>query len=378
MKQKLSVLFICGWYPSRIYPTNGDFIERHAKAVSLKHNVSVIHIVTDTFLQTDFDYIFKELDNIKTHIVYTRSARNSIEKFILFFKAFKFLIKKVDQFDIVHLNEIFPFGIFPLYLKYLKKIPYIITEHWTGYHTPYFKDISFYQKLISKVIVNQASFICPVTNDLKKSLVNFGLKGNYNVVENVVDTQKFKPAFIENKLFSIVHISNMLDEHKNISGILNVVKKLQTSIPDFKLKLIGSNSSQYKQYAIKQNINLNHIDFINHIPHKEVIKHLQTANLFLLFSNFENLPCVILESFSCGTPVISSNVGGISEFFPENFGKLINPGNEDELESEIVNFYNRKYSLASKQEMYNYAEKHFSYNTICEKFSSLYYKSLDI
>ena len=134
----------------------------------------------------------------------------------------------------------------------------------------------------------------------------------------------------------------MLDEHKNISGILNVVKKLQTSIPDFKLKLIGSNSSQYKQYAIKQNINLNHIDFINHIPHKEIIKHLQTANLFLLFSNFENLPCVILESFSCGTPVISSNVGGISDFFPDNFGKLINAGNEDELESEIINFYNYK------------------------------------
>ena len=47
MRNKLNVLFICGWYPSRVLTNNGDFIQRHAEAVSLKQNVSVLHIITD-------------------------------------------------------------------------------------------------------------------------------------------------------------------------------------------------------------------------------------------------------------------------------------------------------------------------------------------
>ena len=46
LKKKLHILFLCGWYPSSILPQNGDFIMRHAKAVSNKHKVSVLHIIS--------------------------------------------------------------------------------------------------------------------------------------------------------------------------------------------------------------------------------------------------------------------------------------------------------------------------------------------
>ena len=58
------------------------------------------------------------------------------------------------------------------------------------------------------------------------------------------------------------------------------------------------------------------IEFINHIPQQELVSHLQSASIFVLFSNYENLPCVILEAFSCGVSVIATKVGGIQEFFP--------------------------------------------------------------
>ena len=59
--KKLSVLFICGWYPSRVSPYNGDFIERHAKAVSKKHFVNIIHIISDKNQKT--------YQNIKNNII---------------------------------------------------------------------------------------------------------------------------------------------------------------------------------------------------------------------------------------------------------------------------------------------------------------------
>ena len=55
MNSELHVLFLCGWYPSRVSPTNGDFIERHAEAVSQKHKVSILHIITDINLAQDIE-----------------------------------------------------------------------------------------------------------------------------------------------------------------------------------------------------------------------------------------------------------------------------------------------------------------------------------
>ena len=140
----------------------------------------------------------------------------------------------------------------------------------------------------------------------------------------------------------------MNNYHKNIEGILRVIKKLENEIDDFRFKIIGENSEMYISFAKKIGLNLKKTIFIDQIPHEEIAENLKESNLFILFSNYENLPCVILEAFSCGIPVISTNVGGIEEYFPDNFGKLIDIKDEEKLKEEILNFYNKKYNIATK------------------------------
>lgn len=376
MNQKISVLFLCGWFPSKVSPYNGDFIQRHAEAVALMHDVSVIHIITDSSQKEQITYTFNSINNVNTHIAFIKPTQNPILKLLLFLKAFRVLIKKVSNFQIVHLNEVFPLGVFSLYLKWLKKTPYIISEHWTGYHYPNSKSISIYQKIISKIITKKASYICPVSNDLANSMRNLGLKGNYKNVPNVVDTNLFIPQKNLDDIFTITHISNMNNDHKNIKGLLKVIAKVQEKIEKFRVQIIGENSYQYKDYASKLGINNNTIAFYDQITHKEVSEKLKNSNLFILFSNYENLPCVILEAFSCGIPVISTNVGGISEYFPNDFGKLITVNNQEKLTTHIINCYQNKYTFASKEQMHNYAKSLFSKETIASNFSELYTKSL--
>ena len=116
------------------------------------------------------------------------------------------------------------------------------------------------------------------------------------------------------------------------------------------------------------------INFINHVPHNLVPKHLLNSDVFVLFSNYENLPCVILESFSCGVPVISTKVGGIHEFFPSNFGFLIEKGDEKALENKIVEIYNNP--INKEEEMHEYAIQNFGIDKICDSFTELYKKAL--
>ena len=63
----------------------------------------------------------------------------------------------------------------------------------------------------------------------------------------------------------------------------------------------------------------------------EVAEAYQKADFFVLFSNFENLPCVIVEAFASGVPVLSTAVGGIAEILSPERGILIPQGDEEAL-----------------------------------------------
>lgn len=367
MTKKLHILFLCGWYPSGVLPTNGDFIQRHAEAVSSLHQVSVLHLISDENATQNIEITSERINGVHTFIGYIKKSSNPIIKGIRFYKAYKKIIQEISDFDVIHLNELFPFGMF----TFLQKKPFIVTEHWTGYHQPQSQNLGFWQRYFSKKIAKKAHFLCPVSNDLKNSMQQVGLNGNYKIIPNVVDTDIFFP--IEKKAnpkFTILHISNMVDNHKNVSGLLKSVAKLTF---DFRLILIGENSSGYKNLAYTLGI-LKKTDFIEQIPHNQIPKFMQEADVFVLFSNYENLPCVILESFASGTPVISTNVGGISEFFPKDFGYLITKNDGDELIEKLTEIRQNPIQLSKK--MHDYSVINFSKKSIAQQFSQLYTKAL--
>jgi len=44
----MKVLWLTSWYPNKVSPTNGDFVQRHAQATSLFCKVDIIHVEKDT------------------------------------------------------------------------------------------------------------------------------------------------------------------------------------------------------------------------------------------------------------------------------------------------------------------------------------------
>jgi len=375
LNKKLHILFLCGWYPSKEFPTNGDFIQRHAEAVSLKHKVSVLHIVSSNSINNS-KIEKNSITNVDTYIGYVTKTTNPVLKLVRFYKMYITILKEIGCFDVVHLNSLFPFGIFALHLKAFKKKPYIISEHWTGYHFPLSKKISFIEKLVSKSIAKKASFISPVSTHLQISMQKFGLKGNYCPIPNVVDIDLFKPQTKKEKQFSILHISSLKNEHKNISGMLKAAKILEAEIPSFTWDFIGGNGNQYKDEIKNLGFTSANINFIDHLPQEKLVSYLQKAHVFILFSNYENLPCVILESFSCGTPVISTNVGGIAEYFPEGFGTFTSVNNPSELAQKIKKINDNP--INKPEDMYKYAKENFSKEIIAKQFSEVYFKTLNI
>jgi len=374
--KQLHVIFLASWYPSRILKTNGDFIQRHAEAVSLVHKVSVIHVIADKNLAKHIEISDKTINGIRTLIAYIRPSTNSFIKWFRFYKAYKLVLKKVANFDIIHVNKFYPAGIFAYLYKKKYQIPYIITEHHSRYQQAYSNKIGFLELYLSKKIVKKASFVCPVSDDLGKSMQKLGLKGNYKKVPNVVDTNRFIVAKTDKKaVFTLLHVSSMV-ALKNVEGILRVIKKLEQKVAKFEFNIIGGNAEDFIEKAKELHINLDNLVFKNQVSHSQITSYFQKADVFILFSDTENLPCVILESFSCGTPVISTNVGGVSEYFPENYGLLIEVKNEDKLLDAILKVKNN-YAVEKPEKMHQYVVENFSKQKIAEEFSKYYFMALD-
>ena len=119
----------------------------------------------------------------------------------------------------------------------------------------------------------------------------------------------------------------------------------------------------------------NYIFPFGRIPHENVNQLMQNFDCFVLFSRYENQPCVQIESFASGLPIIASDVGGIDEFFPDNFGILIESENEDSLYQAMKNVIHGK-SFSSKTEMNSYAKNNFSNEVIASKINEVYNKIL--
>ena len=347
---------------------------RHAETVSAMNTVSVLHIISKPGISKTEIEVEKD-NNLRTYIAYTKPSKNPFLKLYRFWFAYQALLKEIGGFDIVHLNKLYPFGLLALHLKKIKKLPFIISEHWTGYHLKENKSLPWLEKFLSKKITANARFVCPVSNDLKKSMLKSGLVGTYEIVPNVVDTVLFKPSDTINNVFTITHISSLLDKHKNISGMLRVAKQLEDCIDSFQWNFIGGTEDQFKNLIKNLDFKKNQVCFIDHIDHKKVPDFLNASDVFILFSNYENLPCVILEAFSCGVSVIATKVGGIQEFFPNEFGFLIDKKNEQQLLDKIMNLY--KEPKNQQPIMHQYAIDNFSSEKICDSFTKLYKEALN-
>ena len=119
LSKKLHILFLSSWYPNDVKPFIGDFIERHAKAISTQHKVSVVHVITDDSIKKKRCKISED-SNIKTILIYLPKTRNKVLNFVSFFRIYLREINKIGHFDLIHMNITFPIGIVALYYKWFK------------------------------------------------------------------------------------------------------------------------------------------------------------------------------------------------------------------------------------------------------------------
>ena len=124
-----------------------------------------------------------------------------------------------------------------------------------------------------------------------------------------------------------------LNKCKGLDILINAFNKLKHN--NIKLHIVGE--GQNKEESKKNAASNPNITFYGFVPEPELIELYKKANIVVIPSIwYEVFGIVIIESFKYKTPVIGSDIGGISELIENGQnGLLFEAGNVDELKKAL-------------------------------------------
>ena len=136
----------------------------------------------------------------------------------------------------------------------------------------------------------------------------FGLQAE--AIYNFVETEKF--SFRQREPFRPVFLSNRnFEAHYNVACVLRAFARIQRSIPEAELIIVGDGPERNALRELAAALELRNFDFRGSVPPAEMPKIYDEADVYLNASSIYNMPNSIIEAFSAGLPVVSTNAGGI-------------------------------------------------------------------
>jgi len=274
---------------------------------------------------------------IKVHIVEDLVREISPLKDVKAFFQLRKIIKK-GKYDIVHLHSS-KAGILGRITAKLSGVPLVVyTVHgWWGIEQ--YKGIKrklfIYAERIAAKFCDKIVFLCKRELDKARSW-KIGKESKYEIIPNaIVPIEEVQKGQLRKELGideSVKIIGNVarLDPPKNPIRFLETAKLVLSKRDDVVFVWIGGSvvddyyGKEVQKWLEKNSYLKEKIYFLPF--RKDAIQLMSDFDVFLLTSDSEGMPLVVLEAQSLGVPVVSTDVGCVGEMIGD---QLVAKGQDD-------------------------------------------------
>src|SRR4051812_19247587 len=95
--KKLKILVLASWYPSRVKPHLGTFVQRQTEAAASIASMAALFVCSDPNMKVKFCLEAKDINNVFTVNVYYKRSVNPLQKAWSYFKShllgWKYILK---------------------------------------------------------------------------------------------------------------------------------------------------------------------------------------------------------------------------------------------------------------------------------------------
>lgn len=358
-----------------IYLLKSDFFSKLNVTIITNNNNEAINRLKNELFNINF-VIYKNFINKKFYFI--KIINQIFLPIIFFFDIFKFrrILKKINS-DVI----LFQCGNYG-YLRreqaaILSTVGLNIPVKTLVVHHACTKPPIFYSLIIKFIDF----FIVKILSSL--ITVSYATKETFFYNSTLLDNGKLETVLIhngvpesnlirENYLGSIINLDktkirlgmlSRMEDNKGFSDLLTAFSLLEKEIQEnFVIIIVGKCKQKVldKLKKIAKNLDIFDkvffLDYVN-ISSEKIL--LSFDMFFSLTKTYEGFGLSLAEAMSAGTPSVSTNVGAIREFFDENCGKLVKPGDIAEISNAIYDFYKHRENWIKKA---SYARKKINNN----------------
>jgi glycosyltransferase involved in cell wall biosynthesis len=365
----------------------------------LGHNV---HVVARD--QQDSE---KTINGIQVH--YVKGVGNALTRYWRFARSASKRIRELNKqngFDIIHSN-------LPLVPSFgvpkdsAKAIVCAVHSTWKGEAIVTKRDnpkelnpneksmlrFNFVLRSYEKKLMKRSDALIAVSKYTVNELTElYGInKNKIYVIYNGVDIERFKPRSNRIELRrelgldpdkKVVLFVGRLYHRKGLETLLKSVPLVLKEFSNVKFVISGTGFKQKEESLrnLAKELDIeDHVTFLGYVPDNKLPLLYSASDIFVLPAIYENFPFAILEAQATGLPVISTNVGGISEFLVDNEnGFMIEPRDPTQLTQKVLTLLqDPKLAKEMGDRGRKLIEENFDWRLITSQVIALYHKLLE-
>lgn len=377
------ILYIPSWYPNQYDNLSGVFFKEQIEGLSsVIENVGVIAPVYRSFKSFNFkqnELTFSNNDGVNTFIkelwhLPGCNIYNRLQWFNNCKKLFENYVEKFGYPDLIHIHSIITAGQFAVYAKKKYNIPFVVTEHSSGF------DRNLYSKreLMSfKAEVNESSHNFAVSKSLAEVLAK-SIGGTWDVLPNWVNDNFInQDNNFTKKGEKIIFFSlSSLNPLKGLNILIDAFDDLAKEYQNVEL-LIGGNGVEYHNLSdqIKKLRLEDKIVLLGKLDRDTAIEKYKSSTFYVSPSLIETFGIVVIEALAMGLPVLATDSGGPQSILNNDVGIIVKKNSREEL------YKGMKYLIENedkfdREKIVKYCVEHFSREKVSNDLINVYKKIL--
>jgi glycosyltransferase involved in cell wall biosynthesis len=195
-------------------------------------------------------------------------------------------------------------------------------------------------KPADEILVLSHSCMLDLKRNLPNNIVKKARLGFHPIYDtHIGDTTK-------NNVQHRILFFGLIKAYKGLDTLLAAMPIIRTAFPDLKLMIAGSvygNKSVYLKQIRDLDITANVETDFRYISEEEVAEYFRKSDLCILPYKSATQSGVIATAFSYDTPVIASNIGGLTEYIEDGVTGLLVPVDDPPaLAAAVIRFYHQE------------------------------------
>lgn len=165
----------------------------------------------------------------------------------------------------------------------------------------------------------------------------------------------------------LIELKGILNFVESINQIVSIKKKTKILIAGD-----GALKHQIELYLTENNLT-NYVNLVGWISHENLPKFLNQLKLLVLPSYSEGLPNIMLESMACGTPVLATPVGSITDvILNEENGFLMENNSPSCIAKSIICALDHPKIENISEKAVNFIKYNYSYKKAVESYENIF------